>query len=262
MTFTVAARGDAQAAIDSRVPELVEQLVASRITAGDATLWGPAAEPEASIRLGWTQAVAVSRPLVAEIAALRSQLAERGVTRIVLCGMGGSSLAPEVITRTAGVPLTVLDSTDPGQVASAIDEHLGHTAVVVSSKSGSTVETDSQKRSFEAAFRAIGIDPVERIIIVTDRVVRDQQLQNTVYQFEHKQGVVQKIDVDAAQLAEALDAGVPIVITTLQKFPFVTEKIGDLPKRRYAVIIDEAHSSQGGETATELKGVLGGAAPT
>lgn len=97
-------------------------------------------------------------------------------------------------------------------------------------------------------------------IIVTDRVVLDQQLQNTVYQFEHKQGVVQKIDVDSAQLAEALETGVPIVITTLQKFPFVTEKIGDLPKRRYAVIIDEAHSSQGGETATELKGVLGGAA--
>lgn len=100
----------------------------------------------------------------------------------------------------------------------------------------------------------------DSIIIVTDRVVLDQQLQNTVYQFEHKQGVVQKIDVDSAQLAEALGAGVPIVITTLQKFPFVTEKIGDLPKRRYAVIIDEAHSSQGGETATELKGVLGGAA--
>ena len=100
----------------------------------------------------------------------------------------------------------------------------------------------------------------DSIIIVTDRVVLDQQLQNTVYQFEHKQGVVRKIEVDSAQLAEALGAGVPIVITTLQKFPFVTEKIGDLPKRRYAVIIDEAHSSQGGETATELKGVLGGAA--
>jgi len=53
---------------------------------------------------------------------------------------------------------------------------------------------------------------------------------------------------------------VPIIITTLQKFPFVTEKIGDLPKRRYAVIIDEAHSSQGGESATELKGVLAAAA--
>ncbi len=96
----------------------------------------------------------------------------------------------------------------------------------------------------------------DSVIIVTDRVVLDQQLQNTVYQFEHKQGVVQKIDVDSAQLADALAKAVPIVITTLQKFPFVTEKMGGLPKRRYAVIVDEAHSSQGGETATELKGVL------
>jgi type I restriction enzyme R subunit len=85
-------------------------------------------------------------------------------------------------------------------------------------------------------------------------------LQNTIYQFEHKQGVVQKIDESATQLAEALVKGVPIVVTTLQKFPFVTEKIGDLPKRRYAVIVDEAHSSQGGETATGLKGVLAAAA--
>lgn len=98
------------------------------------------------------------------------------------------------------------------------------------------------------------------VVVVTDRLVLDQQLQNTIYQFEHKQGVVQKIDVDSTQLAEALAAGVPIVITTLQKFPFVTEKIGRLPRRRYAVIIDEAHSSQGGESAAELKGVLAGAA--
>ncbi|MEW6173687.1 MAG: type I restriction endonuclease [Bacillota bacterium] len=100
----------------------------------------------------------------------------------------------------------------------------------------------------------------DSVIVVTDRLVLDQQLQNTIYQFEHKQGVVQKIDEDSTQLAGALSKGVPIIITTLQKFPFVAEKIGDLPKRRYAVIIDEAHSSQGGETATELKGVLGGAA--
>jgi len=100
----------------------------------------------------------------------------------------------------------------------------------------------------------------DSVIVVTDRVVLDQQLQNTIYQFEHKQGVVQKIEINSAQLAEALGTGVPIVITTLQKFPFVTEKIGDLPMHRYAVIVDEAHSSQGGETATELKGVLAGAA--
>lgn len=98
----------------------------------------------------------------------------------------------------------------------------------------------------------------DSIIVVTDRVVLDQQLQNTIYQFEHKQGVVQKIDIDAAQLAAALSSSVPIVITTLQKFPFVTEKMDDLPARRYAVIVDEAHSSQGGESATELKGVLAG----
>ena len=98
------------------------------------------------------------------------------------------------------------------------------------------------------------------VVVVTDRLVLDQQLQDTIYQFEHKQGVVQKIDLDSTQLAQALAAGVPIVITTLQKFPFVTEKIGALPKRKYAVIIDEAHSSQGGESATELKGVLAGAA--
>lgn len=96
----------------------------------------------------------------------------------------------------------------------------------------------------------------DSVIVVTDRIVLDQQLQNTIFQFEHKQGVVQKIDENSGQLAEALASSVPIIITTLQKFPFVSEKAGDLPKRRYAVIIDEAHSSQGGETATDLKGVL------
>lgn len=98
------------------------------------------------------------------------------------------------------------------------------------------------------------------VIVVTDRLVLDQQLQDTIYQFEHKQGVVQKIDEDSTQLANALKSGTAIIITTLQKFPFVTEKVGDLPDRRYAVIVDEAHSSQSGESAADLKGVLAGAA--
>src|SRR5262249_50839723 len=98
----------------------------------------------------------------------------------------------------------------------------------------------------------------DSVVVVTDRRVLDQQLQNTIYQFEHKSGVVQKIDEDSTQLAEALKSGVPIIITTLQKFPFVTEKVGALPARRYAVIVDEAHSSQSGESAAEMKGVLGG----
>ncbi|MEO7987523.1 MAG: type I restriction endonuclease, partial [Gemmatimonadales bacterium] len=96
----------------------------------------------------------------------------------------------------------------------------------------------------------------DSVVVVTDRRVLDQQLQNTIYQFEHRAGVVVKIDEDSAQLAEALKAGVPIIVTTLQKFPFVTDKVGELPDRRYAVIIDEAHSSQSGEAAAELRGVL------
>ncbi len=96
----------------------------------------------------------------------------------------------------------------------------------------------------------------DSIIVVTDRIVLDQQLQNTIYQFEHKAGVVQKIDTDSAQLAEAIASGVPIIITTLQKFPFANEKIAELPKRKYAVVVDEAHSSQGGETATSLTDLL------
>lgn len=99
----------------------------------------------------------------------------------------------------------------------------------------------------------------DSVVVITDRVVLDKQLQDAIFQFEHKQGVVQKIDKDSTQLSEALATSTPIVITTLQKFPFVTEKIGELPKRDYAVIIDEAHSSQGGESATELKSVLAGA---
>ena len=110
----------------------------------------------------------------------------------------------------------------------------------------------------------------DSVIVVTDRIVLDQQLQDTIYQFEHRKGVVQKIDADSRQLAEALEDAVPIIITTLQKFPFVSRQLlkmaedrgesgsGRLPTRRCAVIIDEAHSSQSGETAVELKGVLGG----
>lgn len=94
------------------------------------------------------------------------------------------------------------------------------------------------------------------VIVVTDRRVLDQQLQNTIYQFEHKTGVVQKIDKDSTQLAEALESGTNIIITTLQKFPFIIDKIGVLPERKYAVIVDEAHSSQGGEASKKMKEVL------
>lgn len=96
----------------------------------------------------------------------------------------------------------------------------------------------------------------DSVIVITDRKVLDSQLQNTIYQFEHKDGVVQKIDKDSQQLADSLSAGSNIIITTLQKFPFILDKIGELPARKYAVIIDEAHSSQGGEATKKMKEVL------
>ena len=110
----------------------------------------------------------------------------------------------------------------------------------------------------------------DSVVVITDRVVLDRQLQDTIYQFEHKNGVVLKIDKNAKQLAEALENGIPIIITTIQKFPFVTEQLrklseergedgkGILKTRKYAILVDEAHSSQSGETAADLKEVLGG----
>lgn len=168
MSFRISVGGAAAEAVRRVVPQLVADRVASGITAQDPELWGPAAEEESAKRLGWTEAVAISRPLVAEILELRDELHAAGVDHIVLAGMGGSSLAPEVITRTAGVQLTVLDSTEPGQVRAALADRLASSALVVSSKSGSTVETDSQRRVYEQAFRDAGIDPVGRIVIVTD----------------------------------------------------------------------------------------------
>ncbi len=164
----VTASGAAASAVAVHGPALVQDGVAGRIAARDATLWGPAAEAEAHVRLAWVDLPETSRPLVEQVERLRSELAAEGIDRVVLCGMGGSSLAPEVITRTAGVPLVVLDGTDPGQVRAALEEHLERTVVVVSSKSGSTVETDSQRRAFEAAFAAAGIEPARRIVVVTD----------------------------------------------------------------------------------------------
>lgn len=96
----------------------------------------------------------------------------------------------------------------------------------------------------------------DSVIVITDRKVLDNQLQKTIYQFDHKEGVVQKIDKDSQQLADSLEAGLNIIITTLQKFPFVLDKIGELPNRKYAVIIDEAHSSQGGEATKKMTEVL------
>jgi glucose-6-phosphate isomerase len=168
VSFKIHVSHAAADAVATHMPELVGQLVASGITAQDPALWGKDAEHEATVRLGWTEAVSISRPLVPQIEALREKLLAAGVDHFVLGGMGGSSLAPEVITHTGGVELTILDTTDPGQILDALNDRLATSALIVSSKSGSTVETDSHRRVYEKAFRDAGIDPRERIIVVTD----------------------------------------------------------------------------------------------
>ncbi|MBP1908328.1 type I restriction endonuclease subunit R [Methanolobus bombayensis] len=96
----------------------------------------------------------------------------------------------------------------------------------------------------------------DSVVVITDRRVLDKQLQDTIFQFDHKQGVVQKIDRDSKQLASALNSGTNIIITTLQKFPFILDKVGDMPARKYAIIVDEAHSSQGGKASEKMKEAL------
>ncbi len=142
--------------------------MASALANEDPTLWGPQAQPKAARRLAWVSLPHTSRPLLATIDALWAELHSEVIDRVVLAGMGGSSLAPEVICATSRVPLTVLDTTDPGEVADALAGDLERTVLVVSSKSGSTVETDSHRRVFAAAFAAAGLDPAAHLVVVTD----------------------------------------------------------------------------------------------
>jgi len=142
-------------------------------------------------------------------------------------------------------------------VANARNEGVGHNYLVQhSAGSGKSNSIAWLAHRLASLYNEQDEKVFDSIIVITDRLVLDQQLQNTISQFEHKSGVVQKIDIDSAQLANAIASGVPIIITTLQKFPFANEKIAELPKHKYAVIVDEAHSSQGGETATSLTDLL------
>jgi len=95
------------------------------------------------------------------------------------------------------------------------------------------------------------------IIVITDRLVLDRQLQDTIYEFEHVDGVVIRIEKNSSQLAEAINSGKKIIITTLQKFPFIARQVNNLSGKRFAIIVDEAHSSQTGKASTKLKEIIG-----
>ncbi|ETK38136.1 glucose-6-phosphate isomerase [Microbispora sp. ATCC PTA-5024] len=160
--------GDEVESVETVRDKLVAEGVPAALAAGDPSLWGPQAQPEATIRLGWLNLPQSSRELLPEIDKLVERARAEGLDHVVLAGMGGSSLAPEVICATYDVPLTVLDTTDPHQVRRALSDRLERTLVVVASKSGGTIETDSHRRIYEKAFRDAGIDPATRIVVVTD----------------------------------------------------------------------------------------------
>ena len=197
-------------------------------------------------------------------------------------GQGGSK---RVVVETLIFPrFHQLDSVRK-LVAAARSEGAGHNYLIQHSAGSGKTNSIAWLSHRLASLHAANDQKIfDCVIVITDRRVLDQQLQDAIYQIEHAQGVVKAIDQDSKQLASALIDGTKIVITTLQKFPFVLrgllhatgaasqEQATDAEKarakefeaaiaaRKYAVIVDEAHSSQTGESARELKSILGAAA--
>jgi len=159
--------GPSLAAID-RESEIYRKLrdVHPRIANKDAHTWGSKAAAEAAIRLNWVDLPESSQHLLPQIDEIAKRFASH--SRVVLCGMGGSSLGPEVIALTYKKDVFIFDSTDPNYARHAIGTDLAHTLVVVSSKSGSTIETASQRALFQGQFLAAGLNPADHMLFVTD----------------------------------------------------------------------------------------------
>ena len=137
-----------------------------RLINKENTIWGSEAAAEASIRMDWLDLPSESRTLLAQLDSLFAK--HKHLTNVILCGMGGSSLGPEVIAHTFGKELFVLDSTDPNYVSHSLTSDWSKTLVIVGSKSGSTIETASQKSFFEGCFEKAGLNKADHMIIVTD----------------------------------------------------------------------------------------------
>jgi len=145
--------------------------------------------------------------------------------------------------------------------AAAREEGAGHSYLVQHSAGSGKSNTIAWLAHRLSTLHAGDTKVFDKVIVITDRVVLDRQLQDTIYQFEHAHGLVERIDEDSAQLASALSGEqARVIITTLWKFPYAAKVMASLPSRRYAVIADEAHSSQTGDAAKELRKLLGSAA--
>ncbi len=139
-----------------------------RLAAKDPTLWGESAAKEASVRLDWIDLPESSRALLPKLDALSAWSRALGHKHFILCGMGGSSLAPEVIAAHHQKELTVLDSTNPDQVAAALALDLTKTCIIIASKSGSTIETSSQRSLFVEELAKLNLPLSEHLVVVTD----------------------------------------------------------------------------------------------
>jgi glucose-6-phosphate isomerase len=168
MSIAVRLRADRTPEWEAGIGRLVSEDIVSRLVERDPTIWGEDAKSEAAIRLGWLNSPEDSLPLLDELERLREDLNHSAISSVVLCGMGGSSLAPEVMALRDGVKLTIVDSTHPDHLAMALARDLRECVVVVSSKSGGTVETAAARAIWEEAFRAENLDPREHIVVVTD----------------------------------------------------------------------------------------------
>ena len=142
--------------------------ITNRLAAKDPTLWGSAAAPEAALRLDWVDLPETSRDLLPELDALSAWSRELGHSNFILCGMGGSSLAPEVIATHYGKSLTILDSTDPNQIARVIPSDLTKSCIIIASKSGSTIETAAQRSLFAEKLRAAALPLANHMVVITD----------------------------------------------------------------------------------------------
>lgn len=159
--------GNSISAIDRTDDRYLALLAAhERLARKDASLWGSEAAIEAAVRLNWIDLPEASRELLPSLDALCAK--HRDKSRIVLCGMGGSSLGPEVIARTYNRELFILDSTDPQYISHIAHGDAAKMLVVVSSKSGATIETASQRAFFQKLFTDANLAPQDHIVIVTD----------------------------------------------------------------------------------------------
>ena len=141
-------------------------LIVPRVAAKDFTVWGK--HSEAQNRINWLDLPISSRNLLPELDALSAWARSLELTQIVLCGMGGSSLASEVIAKANNKSLTIIDSTDPDQIISSIPKDLAKSLIIFSSKSGTTIETLSHFKFFKKLFLDNKLDPLEHMVIITD----------------------------------------------------------------------------------------------